>query len=212
MKKIDWKILILTCVVCLLPMVFGIALYDKLPEQMPVHFNFNNEVDRYASKNFALFGLSGIMIALQIYCCVISDINEDKEGKKPKMITIVKWVIPVITVLVSIITIEVSLGSKIDVRKSIMLVLGIIYIVTGNYMPKMSYEQMRGKMHPMPKNEKSYHKMIRMMGYTFVLFGFAILISIFFKPIVSAVIIITMIIVLIFETILVNCKKDDTEN
>lgn len=199
MKKIDWKTLILTCLVCLLPMIFGIFLYDKLPEQMPVHFNINNEVDRYATKEFAIFGLSGIMILLQIFCCVISDVKENKNDKKPKLIVIAKWIIPILTIVVSFITFEISLGKSIDVRKCIMIVLGIIYIIMGNYFPKVGYSQMKGKMHPMPKNEQSYRKMSRTLGYTFVIFGILMIFSVILRPIFSGFIVILMISTIIFE-------------
>jgi len=206
MKKINWKILILTSIVCILPMIFGIVIYDKMPEQMPVHFNINNEVDRYASKNFALFGLPGIMLAMQIFCCMISDINENKKGKEPKFIAIIKWWIPVLSIVISIITIQVALGNSLDVRKWVMIALGVIYILIGNYMPKVSYEQMKGKMHPMPKDEKIYRKMIRMLGYTFVIFGFLMLGSLVFRPVVSAIVVIVMIVVLLVESIYIYKK------
>lgn len=103
--------------------------------------------------------------------------------------------------------IEIALGSDVDVRKSIILVLGIMYIVMGNYFPKMSYEQMKGKIHPMPKDEKMYRKMTRILGYTFVIFGFALLGSIFLESMVSFGIIITMIVTLLLETVLI-CRKN----
>lgn len=207
MKKVDWRILSITCMVCLLPILFGIIFYNKLPQMMPVHFNINNEVDRYTQKNFALFGIPILMTVFQIFCCIISDWREQHNEKKPKFIIVVKWIIPILSVVISILTIEVSLGSDVDVRKSIMFVLGILYIILGNYLPKMSYEKMKGKMHPMPKNEKIYREMTRKMGYTFVIFGFVFEISILCKPIISVVVILAMIVVLIMETIMLSIKN-----
>ena len=202
MKKINWKILIITSIICLLPMIFGAVIYEQMPEKMPVHFNINNEVDRYASKNFALFGIPAIMLGLQIFCCVISDINENKKGKEPKFIAISKWMIPIFSIVLPIITTQVALGNALDVRKWVLIVLGVIYILIGNYMPKVNYDQMKGlMMHPMPQNEKVYRKTIRVLGYTFVILGFAMLGSVFFKPVVSAVVVIIMIVVLLGESI-----------
>ena len=73
MKNINWKIVIITSLVCLLPIVLGIIFYQQLPEQMPVHFNINNEIDSYASKNFALFGIPIILTGLQVFCCILTD-------------------------------------------------------------------------------------------------------------------------------------------
>lgn len=207
MKRIDWKMLSLTIAVCLLPVLFGIFFYEKMPEMMPIHFNINNEVDRYAPKNFALFGIPILMTMLQIFCYILSDWKGNQNDTKPKFITVVKWIIPILSVVISVIMIEIPLGSDVDVRKSIILVLGIMYIVMGNYFPKMSYEQMKGKIHPMPKDEKMYRKMTRILGYTFVIFGFALLGSIFLESMVSFGIIITMIVTLLLETVLI-CRKN----
>lgn len=203
MRKIDWKILSLTVIICMLPILFGIVFYKKMPELMPIHFNMNNEVDHYASKNFALFGIPILITLLQIFCCAISDWRGSQKNSKPKFVAIVKWIIPVLSVVVSIITISVALGNEVDVRKWIILMLGILYVMMGNYLPKTSYEQIKGKMHPMPKSENSYKKVARMLGYTFVTFGFILLITIFAKPMISFIMILIMAIVLLIETILI---------
>lgn len=199
MRKIDGKMLSLTLAVCLLPILFGVVFYQKMPEMVPIHFNINNEVDRYTSKNFALFGIPVLMTILQIFCCAISDWRESQESSKPKFVFIVKWIIPVLSVVISIITISVALGNAVDVRKWIILVIAILWVMIGNYLPKMSYEQMKGKLHPMPKSENGYKKMVRMLGYTFVIFGFILLITIFAKPMISFVTILIMVIVLLIE-------------
>ena len=199
MKRINWKILIITSIICLLPIVMGVVFYQQLPEQMPVHFNFNNEPDNYASKNFALFGIPIILTLLQIMCCVVSDINKNKMTKEPRFITIIKWFIPILTIVVSTIIIEIPLGSTVDVRKSICLVMGILFILTGNYFPKMSYEFSKGKIHPIPKNEEMYRKMTRMWGYTFVVGGIALLFSILFQPIYTVAVMAIIIIAILIE-------------
>lgn len=207
MKNINWKILIITSMVCLLPIVLGIIFEQQLPEQMPVHFNINNEPDNYASKNFALFGIPIILTALQIFCCVITDWKENKGIQRPRFITIIKWFIPILSVVVSTILIEIPLGSTVDVRKSICFVLGILFILTGNYLPKMSYEMAKGKFHPMPKDEKMYRKMVRMLGYTFVISGVALLVSILFSPICTAIVIIVLVVAILVEGLYCLIKK-----
>ena len=206
-KNVNWKILIITSIVCLLPIVLGIIFYQQLPEQMPVHFNINNEADNYASKNFALFGIPIILTGLQIFCCIITDWKGKKEIQKPRFITIIKWFVPILSIVVSTILIEIPLGSTVDVRKSICLVIGILFILTGNYLPKMSYEMAKGKMHPIPKDEKMYRKMTRMWGYAFVIGGIALLISILCVPIVTIVILIGLVIAILVEGLYCFKKK-----
>lgn len=207
MKKIDWKTLIITCIVCLLPILFGIIFYERLPEIMPIHFNMNNEPNGFATKNFALFGLPALMAVLQAFCCIISDIKGEEKGKKPKFAVIIQWIIPILSVVISVITIEVPLGNVVDVRRRILLILGILYMIIGNYMPKMSYEEMKGKIHPMPKNERLYRKMMRVMGYTFVIFGLLLLVSILFRPLISWIVILILVVVLLVECVWIYAKN-----
>ena len=81
-KRIDWKILIITTLMCIVPIIFGVILYNRLPEQMAVHFGLNNEPNSFAPKEFALFGIPLLMTALQIICCISSDCMEQKKQNK----------------------------------------------------------------------------------------------------------------------------------
>lgn len=179
MKKINWNFIIFTCLLCLMPICLGLYFYEELPDSMAIHFNINNEADNWASKNFAIFVLPIIMAALQVFCCVVSDINEKQKGKPPKLVKIMKWFIPVLTVVVYTLTILVGLGKTVDVGKVVTIVLGLTFIIMGNYMPKMSYEDAKGNINPMPKTEKVFKKMTRTMGYSFVIGGILMIGAIF---------------------------------
>ena len=48
-------IIIVTTLVTLLPALIGVILWDKLPAQMPVHWNAAGEIDNYMSKGMAIF-------------------------------------------------------------------------------------------------------------------------------------------------------------
>ena len=171
MEKKNKKTLILSVIICLLPMVLGIAFYNRLPEQMRIHFTVNDVPDNYAPKNFALFGIPIIMAIIQAICLIFT-------SKVNKILKIMEWFIPIVTVLVYIIMIEVPLGSDVYVGKSICLILGILFTIIGNYMPKMSYENGKKLFHPTPKTEKSFRRMSRIMGYGFLGIGIILLIMI----------------------------------
>ena len=206
MKKINWKILIITILITLSPCILGVIYYKELPENMAVHFNIENKPDRYASKNFALFVIPTFMTLLQIICCTISDLRGN-EGKTPKVIYIIKWFIPILSIAVSVMTIQFSLGNNVDIGKWVCLILGILFILMGNYLPKLSYENAKGKINSLPKDEKRFRKMIRVFGYTFVIGGFVMLFSILLKSIYSFVIILLICVIVIIESIYYTVKK-----
>ena len=180
MEKKNRKTLILSVIICLLPMILGSILYNKLPEQMPIHFTTNDVIDNYAHKNFVLFGLPLIMAIVQAICLIAinTKLNKLKNEEKPKILKIMEWFIPVVSVLFYVIMVEVLLGSTVYVGKSICLILGILLMIIGNYIPKMSYEMSKTTFHPMPKSEKSFRKMSKIMGYSFIVMGIVLLIMI----------------------------------
>ena len=127
MKKIKWKFLFVSCVVCLLPILFGVAMWDSLPDEIAIHFDINNNPDNFSSKGFAVFGLPFMMVALQVICCVINDLNSAKHGERKKFEYATKWIIPVMSIVLQIITLGYSLGWNLDIRKYAIIIVGIVF-------------------------------------------------------------------------------------
>ena len=173
MEKKNKKIWIFSVIICLLPIILGIVLYHKLPEQMPIHFTINNIPDNYAHKNLALFGLPILMAIVQAIWVLVTNLktNKLKSNEKPRILKIMEWFIPILTVSIYIIMVKAALESAVYVGKSVCLILGILFIIIGNYLPKMSYEVGKVSIHPTPKSEKSFRKMTKVLGYSFIALG-----------------------------------------
>ena len=181
MKFIKWKSLIITCIVCLAPILLGVFLWDKLPDTMAIHFDINNQPDNFASKGFVVYGLPVMMVLLQIFCCFINDINAHKYGERKKFERATKWIIPVMTVVLQIITLGYGLGWNIDIRKSVVLIVGVIFLVIGNYLPKFDYV----KNHNVD-TEKA-RKINRFIGYATVFMGILSILCMFLPPILLVI-------------------------
>ena len=181
MKFIKWKSLIITCIICLLPIFLGIALWNDLPDDIAIHFNIYNEPDNFASKEFVVFGLPVLMAILQIFCCCIDDINARKHERCIKFEKVTKWITPALTVVLQIITLGYSLGWDIDIRKVAILIVSGMFLVTGNYLPKLDYV----KNHNVD-SEKA-RKINRFLGYATVIMGVLMLITIFLPPIATVI-------------------------
>ena len=196
MKKIDWKILIITGLICLIPIIFGVILYDQLPEQMAVHFGVNNEPNSFAPKEFALFGIPIFMFALQVFCCIFSDFMEEKKQNK-KYITIYKWIIPIIEMVVYLTMLAYGAGIELDMRMIVCITLGIVFTLVGNYMPKTEPNKLQ-----MNYIRADFWKKIkRPAGYFFVIIGLAFIISAFLNSMVSLILLGIIIVAAILITI-----------
>ena len=195
-KKIDWKILIITSLICLIPIIFGVILYDQLPEQMAVHFGVNNEPNSFAPKEFALFGIPLLMFILQVFCCISSDFMEEKKQNK-KYITIYKWIIPIIEMVVYLTMLAYGAGIKLDMRMIVCITLGIVFTLIGNYMPKTEPNKLQ-----MNYIRADFWKKIkRPAGYFFVIIGLAFIISAFLNSMVSLILLGIIIVVAILISI-----------
>lgn len=187
MKFIKWKTLIVTSLVCLLPIVLGIVLWQKLPSSVPIHFDINNNPDNFASKEFAVFGMPVLMVLLQFICCIITDANSKKHGERKKFEKVVKWIIPFLTVVLQIITFCYAIGYKVDIRRVVSVIVGVMLVVIGNYMPKFDYIKNYDL-----STEKA-KKINRFIGFETVVMGILFLISIFLPPVATVVCLILLV-------------------
>lgn len=176
MKFIKWKILIVTSLVCLLPVLLGVALWNDLPDMIAIHFDINNNPDNFASKGFAVFGLPVMMMVLQWFCCFINDINASKHGTRKKFEMATKWIIPVMCIILQAVTLGYSLGWNIDIRKVAAVIVGCVFLVIGNYLPKFDYVK------NYDLNAEKARKINRFLGYESVAMGILFILSIFFPP------------------------------
>ena len=187
MKFIKWKTLIITSLVCLLPILLGLFTWADLPETMAIHFNINNEPDNFASKEFTVFVIPLMMVILQIICCFINDLNAHKHGERAKFEKATKWIIPIMTIYLQAITFLYSLGYDIDIRKSAVVIVSLVFLVIGNYLPKFDYVKNYNL-----DTEKA-RKINRFLGFESVVMGILGIITIFLPPVSSLIWIVLLI-------------------
>lgn len=209
MKKIKMKSLIITSVVCLLPIICGLIFYNELPERIAIHWGIDNNPNGYFSKPAFVFGMPIIMLALQIFCSIVSDLSDKNPEANKKAVTVYKWLIPIITVVLYIVTIAIALGNSLDIRKIVMILLGVLFIISGNYMPKIRSDYyMNAKIFWVKnRDEKLVNKAIKILAYGLIIFGILFILSILFNPIVSIVILIAMLLFCMFIYLYVYIKS-----
>ena len=125
MKKIDYNLLILTVIITLSPIILGIIFYNNLPINIPIHFDSNLNPDIFTNKIFViLFPI--FMSILQSILCITNDFKKDNKIRNTPLEKIFKFIIPIITILVSIIILSTGLGSYFEVEIVVLFVIVII--------------------------------------------------------------------------------------
>lgn len=187
MKFFKWKSFLITAGVCLLPILLGVALWDKLPDMIAIHFDMNNNPDNFASKTFTVFIMPLLMVVAQAFCCFVNDINAYKHGERKKFERVTKWIIPVMTIVLQVATFAYALGWNFDIRKVVAFIVGVIFVLIGNYLPKFDYIK------NYDVDTQKARKINRFIGFESVFMGILFWISIFLPPVATVVCLFLMI-------------------
>lgn len=178
------KTLIITNIITILPIIVGLILWNKLPEQLPTHFNAHGVVDGWSSKPFTVFGLPLIMLILYWICIAGTLSDPKKKNINDKMLTLVLWIIPIVSLIVSFFSYGTALGIGVNASHTCYALIGVIFIIVGNYLPKCKQSYTMGIKLPWTLNsEENWNKTHRMAGWLWILCGAAFLVNVFFESI-----------------------------
>ena len=70
--KTNKKLLLLTSMVILFPMLWGLMIWSQLPNQIPIHFNFAGQPNNFQSKPLVVFGLPIFDLMVHLFMIIFS--------------------------------------------------------------------------------------------------------------------------------------------
>ena len=177
------KTLILSTLLCLLPILLGLALYEQLPAQLPIHFDFTGNPDNYAAKPFAVFGLPVFMALINFICH--STVRFDKkttEASPVVLLAVTSWICPLLCNILMPITLFMGMGMDVPINFIVSLMVGLVFVIIGNYLPKVKPNRYMGIKLPWTfASEENWRRTHRFGGFVWVAAGIVILISCIFQ-------------------------------
>ena len=178
MIKKNLKTLIVTSILIVLPVLVGIVLWDRLPEQIPTHWNASGEIDGWSSKPFAVFGLPLILLAAQWLCMLGTAADPKKENHSTKVLHLVLWIIPVLSLVLNTATIAAAMGKEVRMEVFMPVLIGLILAIIGNYMPKCKQNYTIGIKIPWTLNsEENWNRTHRFAGWLWTFSGIALMLT-----------------------------------
>ena len=181
MIKKNVKLLIVTTIVILLPIVAGVVLWDQIPEEVPIHWNMQGEVDGWCGKTFAVFGLPLVLTALQWLMVFITSVDPKRQNQSAKMRALIFWLVPALCVIFFGFTYASALGKEVLVNVIVPVFLGVIFVIIGNYMPKCKQNYTVGIKIPWTLNsEENWNRTHRLAGWVWVIGGIVVMLGGFF--------------------------------
>ena len=172
MMKANKKTLIITSIVTILPVLIGIICWNRLPDVMATHFGFNNEANGFSSKAFAVFGLPLILLAVLWVGAFVTAHDPKRQNISPKMFSLMLWIAPVISLVAAATIYPVNLGYELNIAFFSELLLGLMFIIIGNYLPKARQNYTIGIKIPWTlANEENWNRTHRLAGYLWMICG-----------------------------------------
>lgn len=200
MKTKNNLILIITSLLCLLPLILSFTVYADLPDQIAVHWGADGNPDNVLPKAAAAFGLPILFFIINL----ISKMrlyNDPKSANASEIMrTMITWLIPFLSLFAVPIVLFMAMGVSIPISVIIPILIGIVFTVFGNYLPKSKQNYTIGIKLPWTlHNADNWNKTNRIAGYSYIVGGFALIALAFisFESAVWSVITISILILLI---------------
>lgn len=192
------KLRVLTSIVCLIPIVIGFMFYNQMPEQVVIHWGFDGNPDGFASRTVAIVILPLAMFVLNLLLPFLFKMDPKYENISEKTINLSMWIIPVVSLMASGLTISSALGKQVNINVFVPLVMGIMFTVIGNYLPKMSQSYTVGIKIPWTLNdEENWNKTHRLAGKLWVACGLLLIIGSFTNMAMSIMVVMLVIAVIV---------------
>ena len=172
-----WKVL-LSVLATFLPTAIGLVLWDRLPATMNSHWGLDGAADGTAGKAMIVFGMPALLAAVNMLCMVGSALDTKNKNQNKKLMGIIFWIMPVLSTVVVSSIYAMALGKSVDVLMVIPLLMGVLFMVIGNYMPKATQNRTMGiKIWWTLNNEENWNKTHRFAGKCWVAGGIAMLLT-----------------------------------
>lgn len=189
-------VIVLTSFLTICPVFAGIFLWDRLPEQVATHFGTGNIPNGWSSRPFAVFGIPLMLLAIHLLCIFATTSDPRKRNISGKLYHCVVWLVPLISLAVMASVYGYALGMTVDIGMWINLIVGAVFIILGNYLPKCGQNYTVGIKLPWTlESEENWNRTHRLAGCLWILAGFVFLVNAFFQSgwVAAAVLAMTLI-------------------
>ncbi len=201
-KNHKWKAII-SSVVILLPILFGLFMWNQLPDTMVSHFGGDGVADGTAPKAFMVFGLPLILLALQWLMLLAESVFQKRNPQNEKIVTIQYVIVPALSLVVNGFIYSVALEKEWNLFVLIPVLIGGLFLYIGNYMPKTTRNRTMGiKLRWTIGNDENWNKTHRLGGQLWFWGGLVILASALLPAkFTIAVMFVTILVCIVIPTI-----------
>jgi uncharacterized membrane protein len=186
---------------------FSLAVYQRLPERLPTHWNAHGVVNGWGSRAFAVWLMPSIMALVAFLLPLLPNIDPRRENFakfRPTYDLVVNAVITMLAVM-DIAMLGTGLGWPVSMERVTPVMVGGLFILLGNVMPRARPNWWFGIRTPWTlSNDRVWERTHRLGGYLFVGAGVLLLLVAVLPtamgiPIIVAVCVVAAVIPLVYS-------------
>ena len=194
------KLVVITSIIILLPILVSLCFWNQLPEQVPIHWNIHGEIDGYASRFVAVIVLPLVLFVLHFVCAFATMMDPKHKNISDKIWMLILSICPVLSILLMYMMVGSALGMEIDVNAILPVFLGVMFVVIGNYLPKCKQSYTVGIKIPWTLNsEENWNKTHRFAGPCWLIGGIMVMFTGLFE---NEILIMVIALIMVFAPII----------
>lgn len=171
---------IVSSIITMLPALFGVIMWNKLPDSMVTHWGADSNADGTSNKAFAVFGLPIIILILHWVCLIAMSLDKKQKNQNKKALGMVFWIVPFISLFINTFMYSFALGKEYNPFLLMPILFGLMFVLMGNYLPKVKQNSTFGvRIYWTLNNEENWDKTHRFTGKLWFVGGLLLLISVF---------------------------------
>lgn len=158
---------------------FALAVYPRLPERVPTHWNLRGEADGWGGPG-AAFLFPAIATGLVLLMWVLPRIDPRRANweKFRGEVRLIVAVLVLVCAWIQAVALGAALGWNVDTGRAVMGGVGVLLAVIGNYLPRIRSNWFLGIRTPWTlSSERVWRDTHRIGGRAFVLGGVAMVLA-----------------------------------
>ncbi len=172
--KFHWKLELPQLAMLLIMAAASAWAWPSVPDEIPIHWNLQGEVDGYGSKAFGLTLTPAIAAGLYLLLLLIPLIDPGRVNleNSAKAYGAIRVSIMAFLTALHIVCVRAALGAEVNMNLFMGFAMAILFIVLGNYLGKLRPNWFAGVRTPWTlSSQRSWTKTHRLAGPVFMLMG-----------------------------------------
>ncbi|WP_440896411.1 SdpI family protein [Amphibacillus sp. Q70] len=181
-----------------------LIFFNQLPDQVPMQWGFDGSVNWYAPKWIAFLVNNGLFILIYLTLYITPKIDPKRKNYQQfsRAYQIIFQTILIMFFLINLFVLFTSLGYQLNLHAFVPILVGLLFIVFGNYMQTVKQNWFIGIRTPWTlNNTEVWRKTHRLGSKVFILMGFIFMVIPFISDkLMLPVILISVLVVVLIPT------------